>query len=538
PLAAGATVGLVFALARRLATDTGGRPNPWAGLAAALAFGLGPVWWSQATVAEVYTLHLLLVAGMLTAALGVNHLAPDARLRRVTLVALLAGLGLAHHRTILLTLPAVALYLAWSTPSLLRPQRAWLGWMLALLSPLLLYLYLPLRAVAGAADLHASYRNTWAGFWDHVLARSYSAFFAANPLDAGYTLGDWLALARAQLGWVGLGLALIGLAWLVDRRGRPARAWAMILLMLTLNFLFVLRYRVADPEVFALPVLLGLAIFTGGGVGLAGRLLPAPSAALLQAALVVALVFSPGRGPTVDRHTDWTAHDLARLMAATPFPPNSLVLGIEGEMSALRYMQAAEGLGRNATPLAADDPQQRMAAVEQALAAGRPTYLTRELAGIERRYSFSSEGALVRVWPRGMAQTPPAHGEPLALLDGQLTLTAETPRYSALTAQPWLEVALTWEPRAQLEQVLKLSFRLVDAGGAPLRWPDGRPVVEDRFPLRQVALTPDWLPGERVRDLHVLPVPPGAAQAARLQVIVYDSETLQELGRVELAANP
>jgi hypothetical protein len=547
-LAAAATLGLIFAVTRRLAGGSQGSPNHWAGLAAVVAFGLGPIWWGQATLAEVYALHNFLVAALLAAALGIDRLDGAARARRLLLVALLAGLGLAHHRTILLVLPIIFLYLAWSAPALLRPQRAWGLWLGALLAPLLLYLYLPLRAAAGAGDLHGSYQNSWAGFWNHVLARDYAAFFAANPLDAGYRLGDWLGLARSQVGWLGLGLGLLGLVWLMDRAltgaRRPARAWVCVTLLLLANLLFVLAYRVADPEVFSLPVWLAFAILIGGGVGLAGRLLPGWPGALLQAALIAALALGlGGRGPAVDRHADWTAHDEARLMADTPFPPGSIVLGLEGEMTALRYMQAAEGLGTNATPLAFDDPEQRKAAVDQAMAAGLPTYLTRELAGIETQYSFSGEGGLVRVWPRGAAQVAlpaqAAPGQPVPLLDGRLLLASFEAQTSPLTAQPWLALALDWEPQAPLDQVLKVSLRLLDSEGAPLRWPDGRPAVEDRFPLRQVALTPDWVPGERVRDLHFLPIPPAEqARLDRVQVIVYDSATVEEVGRVDVPVSP
>jgi hypothetical protein len=538
-LAAGAAVGLVYVTARRLATDAAGRPNAWAGLAAALAFGLGPVWSGQATMAEVYALHNALAAALLVAALGANRQTDAALHRRMLAVCLIAGLGLAHHRTILLALPAVALYLLWSAPSVRQPQRAWWAWLAALLAPLLLYLYLPLRAAAGATDLNGSYENTWAGFWNHVLARGYSAFLAPNPLDAGWRAADWLAFGRDQLGWLGLALALLGLAWLVDRRGRPARAWLCVALLMVINWLFVLVYRVPDPEVFALPVLLGLAIFAGGGVALAGRRLPPPAGTVVQAALVIALALGlGGRGPWVNRHDAWTAHDVARLMASTPFPPGSVVYGIEGEMTALRYMQAAEGLGINATPVAADDPDQRRDAIAEAVAAGLPTYLTRELAGIERSYSFSGEGGLIRVWPRGEAQvTPPVAGQSLALLDGQLRLTAEDARFSPVTEQPWVALTLYWEPASPLMPVLKVSLRLLDAAGAPLTWPDGSPAVEDRFPLRQAALSPDWLPNELIQDIHHMAVPPEQQeQLARVLLIIYDSATVQEVGRLEAPA--
>lgn len=544
-LAAAGAIALLFDGARRLATDSAGRPNPWAGLAAALAFGLGPVWWGQATVAEVYALHNLLVAAILAATLGIDRLQGAAQTRRMALVALLFGLGLAHHRTIVLLIPGVALYLLWSVPRLGRPQRAWGLWFGALFAPLLLYLYLPLAAARGAYDLSGSYANTWAGFWNHVLARQYTAFFGENPLAAVYGPTEWLGLLRDQMGWLALGLAGLGLLRLVDRHARPARAWIAVALIALTNLGFVLAYRVPDPEVFLLPVLLCAAIFVGGGVSLVARLAPPRwqpwPARLGQAALVILLALGVGgRGPGVNRHANWSKHDAARLMAGVPFPPGSLILGIEGEMTAVRYMQAAEGLGRNATPAPYNDPDTRRAAVDAALAAGRPVYLTRELPGLAERYSFSGEGPLVRVWPRGGVQfAPPRHPLDIALADGALRLVGYDARYSPVTAQPWLAVALDWQPQAPLASVFKVSFRLLDAAGAPLVWPDGRAAVEDRFPIHQMAPAPQWAVGDVVRDSQLLPVPPAQAAALdRLLIIVYDSTTVAEWGRAELPLPP
>ena len=397
-------------LPARLTTDRAGAPNLWAGSAAAIIYALGPVWWSQATVAEVYALHGVFVASILATTIGINQsLQGDAHDsfspkfdRRMTLLMLLFGLGLTHHRTTLLLAPPVALYLLWSVPGIWRPRRVWWRWAAALCLPLILYLYIPLRAAMGIRDLNGSYLPGWTGFWNHVLARSYSAFFADNALTTTLTPAQWFDLVQAQMGWLGLLLAGLGLAWLVDRRWRLARAWWLVLGVLFVNFLFATSYRVPDPQVFLLPALLCLAIFSGGGVGLIDRLLPKMSAQPLTVLVVILLAFMPlGRGPAINRRNDWAAHDQARRMAQANFLPHSQVIGLEGEMTALRYLQAAEGLATNATPVVANDPAQRRALVEQGMARGLPIYLTRELAGIEATYSFSGEADLVRVWPRG-----------------------------------------------------------------------------------------------------------------------------------------
>jgi hypothetical protein len=541
-LCAAISVGLVASLASRLTPDRQGAPNRWAGLAAAITFALGPIWWSQATVAEVYALHNGFVAAILVAATGMNHSLRGGQPtpgfdRRMTTVMLLFGLALAHHRTILLLAPPVALYLLWSVPGIWRPRRVWWRWGAALLLPLILYLYIPLRAATGVRDLNGSYVPGWAGFWNHILARDYRAFFADNPLATTLNTTQWLELIRSQIGWLGFILALLGLAWLVDQRGRPARAWWLLLAVLITNLLFAMLYRVPDPEVFLLPALLAIALFCGGGVALPARWLPAPVTTLLSALLLALLMVAPfGRGPAINRRYDWDAHDQARRMAQAIFPPGSQVIGLEGEMTALLYMQVAEGLAINAAPNTANEPAQRRALLEMLVASGAPTFLTRELQGIESVYSFSGDADLVRVWPRGQSQaSPPPPTSPLLLDDGRVQIEGYSLHPIAGLAQPAQELTLYWRVLSPTDKVLKLSLRLLDATGAPAMWPDGRAAVEDRFPLHQVALTPHWLPGELIQDVHTIRIPPSLqGKPATLIAIIYDEVTSMEERRIEI----
>ena len=567
-LAAAAAVGLVCALAQRI-TSSPRHPltrSTWAGIlagcAAALTFGLGPVWTSQATVAEVYALHNLLLAAVLLVTVSVPALTEARFVWRMALLAGLVGLGLAHHRTIVLALPGVLVYLLWSVPRLWRPRRAWLLWLSALLLPLLLYLYLPLRFAAGAADLHGSYTNTWAGFWDHVLARGYGGFFTPSALSVERSAGDWLALLLAQVGWIGGALALIGCTGLLDARRR--KEWVLVLLVLLVNLLFALLYRVPDQEVFMLPVFLCLALLAGGGAAtvakraadIAGHgargvragqetphpLTSSPRHPLIFLALLALVLWNPGRGAMANRSGDWAVHDQAVDMATVPFPPRALVLGLEGEVTALKYMQAAAGLGTNAAPVAADDPQRRRDLLAAAVDAGSAAYLTRELEGIGPLYSFSGEGPLVRVWRRGEAQAgAPQHplDESMAgvmagmMAGGRVRLGGYDLQQLDWAGGPALRLNLYWQPTEALTQTLKTSIRLLGADGAPLLYADGAPAVFDQFPLRGVALTPNWLPGETVRDAYAFYLPPGAQEAGEpvtVQVIVYDAETVAEVG--------
>ena len=209
-LAAATTVALVYVLASKLVAAVVDQPGAaWAGLAAAMAFGLVPIWWAQATLAEVYALHSLLVCAVLVTAIGIERTTGPAFDRRMTLLWFLVGLGVAHHRTIVLVLPGLAVYLLWSVPGIWRPRRVWWLWLAALAVPLLFYLYLPLRAGMGMRDLHGSYTNSWSGFWDHVLARGYTGFFT-------HLCADRRAVGRRLVGtWPGtdgLGQRVVGVA--------------------------------------------------------------------------------------------------------------------------------------------------------------------------------------------------------------------------------------------------------------------------------------------------------------------------------------
>ena len=113
----GVATGLVYLLALRMLRQA--TANPWSrllALFAALTFAVTPTFWSQATLAEVYTLNAALVAAIL---LGLVIWGQTGSRRALYGTALLYGLSLAHHRTTLLYLPAIALFM-W----LVNRQRA------------------------------------------------------------------------------------------------------------------------------------------------------------------------------------------------------------------------------------------------------------------------------------------------------------------------------------------------------------------------------------------------------------------------------
>jgi hypothetical protein len=137
------------------------------------------------------------------------------------------------------------------------------------------------------------------------------------------------------------------------------------------------------------------------------------------------------------------------------------------------------------------------------------------------------------VWPRGKAQVedPPARLD-LALDKGRMLLEGYALERLDWAGGPSLRVALYWRPSVAPPRPLKVSLRLVDADGNPLLDEAGTPATLDEFPLRRVAPTTAWVAGERVRDVYTLALPAAALEGgAALQVILYDAETADEVGR-------
>ena len=145
-------VGVLFLAARAL-----GQARVVAA-AVALTLAVSFTFWSQATIAEVYALAALIQALLILALLrwrrGRN---PDVgRGWPLWVAGLLLGLGLAHHRTIILMIPGAVLFLGLAARDLRliakqQPQASSFKSQiaratLAALAGCLLYVYLPLRA--------------------------------------------------------------------------------------------------------------------------------------------------------------------------------------------------------------------------------------------------------------------------------------------------------------------------------------------------------------------------------------------------------
>ena len=157
--AAAGAVGIAVLIAVRL----GVRPVIAGGTALGLAF-TGTLW-QEAAFSEMNSLHLFLVALLLHRAL-VWH--DEGRSRDLYIGALIAGLTVSNHGLAIAVVPIVVLFILWDArPEIRARPRLLLGAVGAFVVGLLPYLYLPIRAMAGPADVYGGFL-TWNGLFAHV----------------------------------------------------------------------------------------------------------------------------------------------------------------------------------------------------------------------------------------------------------------------------------------------------------------------------------------------------------------------------------
>jgi hypothetical protein len=501
---------------------------------------------------------------------------PKRRLRLhpgIYVLAALYGLSLAHHRTLVLLAPALLVFVVLverrvlSRAALLGPEHPDRpGWLrlagrpivllaFSTLTPLLLYLYLPLRGHVGSLD--GTYENTWSGFWQWVMASGYSVFLGENPLARDLDAAFYAELFWRQFGPVGMALALVGILGLLRR----PRALGLTALAFLTYVAFGLVYRVPDVEVFFVPAFLITAVWIGVGLDYAADLLRlrGPSLALRRllavgltlvflAAGLQSLAIAVRTYPDVDLSRRWVVHDYGRYVLQEPLPADSTIVGILGEMTLFRTFQDTAGQRTDVETIVADDEAARRAAVEAALAEGGAVYITRPLPGIADEHALGAVIGLIDVagdWQTLIRVADPVYEEPelprrvsvepvpgLQLL-GYGVHEHGVHEHGVLEHgghwQAWARLRLWWQAPDGLAEPLKVSARLVDASGRTVAATDAEPVA-GAYPATA------WRPGEVVADAYEIPLPAGLPPGEYTPlVIVYDPATGTERGRVELA---
>lgn len=230
---------LLWSIARRLLKDD------LAATVAALGYAFSAVFWSQAIIAEVYTLNTFFFFLLLWLVLEMAESEPQAFRRRLRIAALVYGLSLSNHWPLmLLSTPALLLPLVPRWRELIRAVPSLIPWILLGLTP---YLWMFYRSQVPGLPFafHGSIENLEM-LWAYVSRRIYASVDvspAAGWADRLWFIGQTaLDLAR-QFTWVGVPFVMIGLLAQFRRFSLPilAMIWAAFLAS-TLVLLLLLRF--------------------------------------------------------------------------------------------------------------------------------------------------------------------------------------------------------------------------------------------------------------------------------------------------------
>ena len=233
-----------------------------AAAAAALAFGVGVTLWSQAVIAEVYTLNALLITLTLLTLLLWRERRRD---RYLLLCAFLVGLSLTDHLTSGLLLPASLLFVALVDRRRLANVRLILGSAGLFLVGLMPYLYLPVRS-AMDPPFEANNPTNIERFWYVISGGNLrGGFFAFGTAELPGRLAFYWGHLLDNLHWGLLVMAVVGFAALLVW-DRPA---AGLLGFLFFGWVFYsIENDIPDIEVYFIPTYLVLVLAAAVGFGL------------------------------------------------------------------------------------------------------------------------------------------------------------------------------------------------------------------------------------------------------------------------------
>jgi hypothetical protein len=580
-----------------------------AALLAVLIFATLPTYWRWATEAKIYTLHILLLSGILfllthcleveerrnggtgTRGLGESEnqgirklgsqgsKEAEGRASRpatvwkqtghLVLAAVLFGLALGNHSTTILLAPGLFLFF-WlncrpskelsennssalsvndkhevqsylrTKPNTLRSTlhpprftfyalRFTLHLLPIIVLPLVLYLYIPLRAerllaregtltgltvpVAVAQGLVSDfYHSGLGGLVRYFTAADFTGGVVTNwgQVPRQLIITYW-PLVRDDFSLWDTALGIVGAVYFAV--WRPRRFWPLLLMYATL-IPFVLTYGQGEQSAFLLPSSLIWAIFCGAAVAgglrlisgirdqgpeIRNRAVYSAFSVFLTLVLVGVVVWLPVQQArnNVDWLTDkWdtSVYQYWTDVLAHPMEPGAGVLAHWGDLTSFWYMQHVE---RSRPDLYGLYPPSEEVVLEW-LGAGHPLYIAGPLQGwadgVETRYQLLPWGRVVRLAPRSadplalLPNLPDAPDDPV--FNGRIRLLKVGAQDRAPSGGV-LPVSLVWQTTAPLPVDTHVSLRLVEADGAIAAQTDD-------------TLVSGWLPADLLPSGQVL----------------------------------
>ena len=486
--------------------------QPIPALLGAMAIGLTPTFWSQAIEAEVYALHALIVAAALWFILEIGEWKVESGEWGLALIlAAIIGLGLTNHLTTVFLIPAAILATVFALHKYGPPSAVyrllltdhWLlpKLLLAILLPLALYAYLPLRWAAVNEDMMGFGR-----FTDWIIGGRFQDALQWSAWLNDPTRYDVLGrLFLDNWGGFNLLLAAVGLIYLAHRHWRTA-----VLLFITwFGFSFyALNYYVPDISVFLIPSQIIVGIYWAAGViGVVnfgrwaiervemtdGKLGFALQSLISSLLLVPILLLAVAHWPQLDRSAEDGLTQWGTAVLNLPLAENAAILADSEKIAPLYYLQQAEGVRPDLDIMVLPDEAAYRAQLNGRIA-HQTIYLARFLPGLEGLYHLRSVGPLTEVSPEPLTQLPNQatraernFGE-IDLIGYEVDKTFEAGKTA---------VTLYWQANQPITQPQYIY----------VSWAETQIMSKGQHPANNNYPTNAWQAGEIVSDFHLIPHP-------------------------------
>lgn len=328
--------------------------RPLAVMAAGL-LAFTSTFWQQCLVTETYSLAAFFTCLLLF--LAARWQARGCQATDLRRLAVAYGFALTSHQTNTLFLPGFVAFVLWSAPALRQWQdktvrREWAKTLGLGALPLLVYLYLPLRA-----RMHPAYNwgdiETPFAFFYHVTGRVFAVDMFHDPLwKIKLRFLSWITTSiPSQFSWPLAALCVPGLGLFWQRR--EERPLAMLLTWIVLiDIVFTLNYNIYNGYIYFIPCYIVMSVCAGRTLTALWQTLelhiePQKRRAYAAFGAACALSLIPVQiagHARVSLRGNWTCYDYSRNLLAS-VPPHGILIenGDDTTSFGVAYQQIVEG---------------------------------------------------------------------------------------------------------------------------------------------------------------------------------------------------
>jgi tetratricopeptide (TPR) repeat protein len=381
------------------------------------AFSL--TFWSQAVVAEVYTLSALFFCLMIFFTLLWMK---DKKERWLMFLALTGGLALTHHVIIALFYPVFFIFILSNRPRLRKKPKLLAQLTALFLLPLLLYLYLP---ISSASDPVNDWGNpgTLSAMMEHITAKQFGGLFLKHGMD-GF-LHQFNIFLQSMFGQFPFFLLILTVIGVISGFKRRRKFVLFFLALFMLSIFYSLAYYITDIEPHFIYIFLVLVLFMGRGFEYIYSWLEKAKIkefrwlgkAMIVILALLPLLFNWGK---CDQSDNYLARNYGQNMINSLEKNGVLFIDSEAELFIVAYLKIVDRLRPDVEvydvrqniffiPLMKEKGKKEVTIehlykfAREKLTEQRPVYFTNPIFG---NFKYAEYGVLYRAFPREAAPPP------------------------------------------------------------------------------------------------------------------------------------